>query len=58
LERLCRAVDDVRVREHRRRADRALRDTDHPEVTTLSYLTILALVVVPLVALLVFALFP
>jgi hypothetical protein len=58
LERLCRAVDDVRVREHLRRADRALRDADHPEVTTLSYLTALALLVAPLVALVVFALFP
>jgi hypothetical protein len=58
LERLCRAVDDVRVREYLRRADRALRDADHPEVTTLSYLTALALLVAPLVALVVFALFP
>lgn len=58
LERLCRAVDDVRVREHLHRADRALRDADHPEVTTLSYLTALALLVAPLVALVVFALFP
>ena len=58
LERLRRAVDDVRVREHLRGAERALRDADHPEVTTLSYLTAVALFVVPLVALIVFALFP
>ena len=58
LERLRRAIDDVRVREHLRRADRALRDADHPELTTLSYLTALALFVAPLVALIVVALFP
>jgi hypothetical protein len=34
LERLRRAVDDVRVREHLRRAESALRDADHPESTT------------------------
>ena len=58
LERLCRTVDDVRVRGHRRGAESALREADHPEVTTLSYLTVLALVVVPVVALVVFTLFP
>jgi hypothetical protein len=58
LDRLCRVVKDVRVREHLRRADRALRDADHPELTTLSYLTALALFVAPLVALIVVALFP
>ena len=58
LNRLRRAVDDVRVRGHRRRAERALHEADHPEVTTLSYLTALALFVAPLVALVVFALFP
>ena len=34
LERLRRAVDSVRVREHLRRAERALRDASHPELTT------------------------
>ena len=58
LERLRRAVDDVRVREHLRRAERALREADHPEVTTVSYLTALALLVAPLAALVVVALFP
>ena len=56
LERLCRVVEDVRVREHLRRAECALREADHPEVTTLSYQTALALVVAPLVALVVVAL--
>jgi hypothetical protein len=58
LERLCRAIDGVRVREHLRRAERALRVADHPELTTLAYLTVMPLFVAPLVALVVFALFP
>ena len=58
LDRWRRRLDRVRIREHLRRAERALRDADHPEVTTLSYLTVMALFVAPLAALVVFALFP
>ena len=55
LERLRRVVEDVRVRGHRRWAERALHEADQPEVTTLSYLTMLALFVAPLATLVVFA---
>jgi hypothetical protein len=58
LDRWRRRLDRVRIRQHLRRAERALREADHPGLTTLSYLTVMALFVAPLAALVVVALFP